>query len=205
MLLRGRIKEPWPVPLTAAADISELPADTQLLKIHALPDKGGVAFNEVVWGVPWSLEEFLSKALESGHPRTLEAAIPQVLKEAILQHKSWTQEKIAKARAVFFAKWLKVAQDLQAEEFKLKEGMSKERRRILQPKRLLVWRAMLKEANYPDIDVVDETIKGTDLVGEAPATGIFNTKFRPAKRTVEDLVSCAPAVREAIIQSGART
>ena len=102
---------------------------------------------------------------------------------------------------MFFAKWLKVAQDLQAEEFKLKEGMSRERRRILQPKRLLVWRAMLKEANYPDLDVVDETITGTDLVGEAPATGIFNTKFRPAKRTVEDLVSCAPAVREAIIRS----
>ena len=79
--------------------------------------------------------------------------------------------------------------------------MSKERRRILQPKRLLVWRAMLKEANYPDTDVVDDTIKGTDLVGEAPATAIFNIKFRPAKRTVEDLVSCAPAVREAIIQS----
>ena len=105
-LLRGRIKEPWPVPLTAAADIAELPADTQLLRLNALPDKGGVAFNEVVWGVPWSPEEFLCKALESGHPRTLEAAIPQVLKEAILQHKSWTQEKIAKARAVFFAKWL---------------------------------------------------------------------------------------------------
>ena len=124
-----------------------------------------------------------------------------MLKEAILQHKSLTQEKIAKARAVFFAKWLKVAQDMQAEELKLKEGMSKERRKILQPKRLLVWRAMLKEANYPDMDVVDETIKGTDLVGEVPATGIFNIKFRPAKRTVEDLMSCAPAVREAIIQS----
>ena len=201
VLPRGRIKEAWPVPLTAAADVAELPAHTQLLKIHGLPDKGDVAFNEVVWGVPWSPEEFLSKALEAGHPRTLEAAIPHVLKEAILQHKSCTQEEIAKARAVFFAKWLKVAQDLQAEELKLKEGMSKERRRILQPKRLLVWRAMLKEADYPDTDVVDETIKGTELVGEAPATGIFNIKFRSAKRTVEDLVSCAPAVREAIIHS----
>ena len=201
VLPRGRVKDAWPVPLTAAADVAELPIDSQLLKIHGLPDKGGAAFNEVVWGLPWSPEEFLSKALEAGHPRTLEAAIPPVLKEAILQHKSLTQEKIAKARAVFFAKWLKVAQDMQAEELKLKEGMSKERRKILQPKRLLVWRAMLKEANYPDMDVVDETIKGTDLVGEAPATGIFNIKFRPAKRTVEDLVSCAPAVREAIIQS----
>ena len=198
---RGRIKEPWPIPLTASADLSELLVDSQLLKIHALPDKGGVAFNEVVWGVPWSPEEFLTKALESGHPRTLEAAIPQVLKDAILQRKKSAPGNIAKARAEFFAKWLKIAQDLKADEAKLKEGMSKERQRILQPKRLLVWQAMLKEAGYADVGVVEETIKGTDLVGEALATGIFNTKFRPAKRTVEDLASCAPVVREAVLQS----
>ena len=175
--------------------------DSQLLKVHALPDKGGVAFNDVVWGVPWSPEEFLTKALESGHPRTLEAAIPQVLKDAILQRKKSAPGNIAKARAEFFAKWLKIAQDLKADEAKLKEGMSKERQRILQPKRLLVWQAMLKEAGYADVGVVEETIKGTDLVGEAPATGIFNAKFRPAKRTVEDLASCAPVVREAVLQS----
>ena len=198
---RKRIKEPWPIPLIAAADMSELPVDSQLLKIHALPDKGGVAFNEVVWGVPWSPEEFLTEALESGHPRTLEAAIPQVLKDAILLRKTSAPGKIAKVRAEFFAKWLKIAQDLKADEAKLKEGMSKERQRILQPKRLLVWQAMLKEAGYADVGVVEETVKGTDLVGEAPATGIFNTKFRPAKRTVEDLVSCAPVVREAVLQS----
>ena len=46
MLPRGRIIETWSVPLTAAADIAELPADTQLLKIHGLPDKGGVAFKQ---------------------------------------------------------------------------------------------------------------------------------------------------------------
>ena len=96
-------------------------------------------FNEVVWGLPWSPEEFLGKALESGHPRTVEAAIPQVLKDAILQHKTCDQGIIAKARAKFFAKWLKVAQDLKDDEAKLKESMSAERRRILQPKRLLVW------------------------------------------------------------------
>ena len=198
---RGRIKDPWPVPLLASANFSELPPDSQLLRIHALPDKGGVAFNEVVWGLPWSPEEFLDKALESGHPRTVEAAIPQVLKDAILQHKTCDQGIIAKARAKFFAKWLKIAQDLKVDETKLKESMSTERRWILQPKRLLVWKAMLEEANYPDMDVVEETIRGTDLVGEAPATGVFNTRFRPAKRTVDDLASCAPAIREAIFKS----
>ena len=201
VLPRGRIKEPWPVPLVAAANITELPVDSQLLRKHSLPDKGGVAFDDVVWGIPWSPEEFLDKALESGHPRLLEASIPPVLRDAILKHKDCAPDKIAKARAKFFAKWLKVAQDLQGDEAKLKEGMSTERRKILQPKRLLLWQAMLREANYADPGVVNETIKGTDLVGEAPPTGVFNTKFRPAKRTVENLASCAPAIREAILNS----
>ena len=60
---------------------------------------------------------------------------------------------------------------------------------------------MLKEANYQDLGVVEETIRGADLVGEAPATGVFNSKFRPAKRTVGDLMECASAEREAVLQS----
>ena len=49
--------------------------------------------------------------------------------------------------------------------------------------------------------MVEETVRGTDLVGEAPATGVFNFKFRPAKRTINDLRECAPAEREAVLQS----
>ena len=93
----------------------------------------------------------------------MEAAIPQVLRDAILQHKKIDPGKIAKARAEFFAKWLKIAHDLKDDEAKIKDGMSKERQRILQPKRLLVWQAMLKEAGYADVGVVGETIIVTVL------------------------------------------
>ena len=149
--LRSRLKESWPIPLTATCTLSDVPRDSQLLNVHSLPDKGGIPFQEVVWGLPWSPQEFVEQALASGHPRALEVALPQVLKDAIKQHKTSSPAKIAKSRAEFFAKWLKVANDFQADEQSLKNSMSKERRRILQPKRLLVWEAMLKEANYPDL------------------------------------------------------
>ena len=135
--LRSRLKESWPIPLTATCTLSDVPRDSQLLKVHSLPDKGGIPFQEVVWGLPWSPQEFVEQALASGHPRALEVALPQVLKDAIKQHKTSSPAKIAKSRAEFFAKWLKVANDFQADEQSLKNSMSKERRRILQPKRLL--------------------------------------------------------------------
>ena len=199
--LRARLKDAWPVPLIAHCTLHELPVGSQLLKVSSLPDKGGAPFQEVVWGLPWSSKEFVEQALAAGHPRALEVALPQVLNDAISQHKISSPAKIAKCRASFFAKWLKIANDLQAEECRLKDSMSEKRRRILQPKRLLVWEAMLKEANYSDMGVVEETIRGTDLVGEAPATGVFNSKFRPARRTIDNLKECAPAEREAVLQS----
>ena len=115
--------------------------------------------------------------------------------------KSASQAEIASARATFFAKWLKVANDLAADETKLKSEMSCESRKILQPIRILLWQATLKDTQYSDSGVVWEVTNGTDLVGETPVSGLFNTRFRPAQRTVEDLMSCAQAERESILQS----
>lgn len=46
---------------------------------------------------------------------------------------------------------------------------------------------MLKEAGYPDLGVVDELVDGTHLVGAVPASGIFETKFKPADMSVTQL------------------
>ena len=46
---------------------------------------------------------------------------------------------------------------------------------------------MLREANYPDMGVVNELLHGTELVGSVPASGIFEAKFKPADMSVEQL------------------
>ena len=43
------------MPLTATCALSDIPQDSQLLKVHSLPDKGGVPFQEVVWGLRYVL------------------------------------------------------------------------------------------------------------------------------------------------------
>ena len=59
--------------------------------------------------------------------------------------------------------------------------------RILAPKRILLWSEILQEAGYPDLGVVDELVHGTHLVGTVPASGIFETKFKPADMSVAQL------------------
>ena len=93
------------------------------------------------------------------------------------------------------------AESLKSEELALKAKMPSEMRRILEPKKLLLWEAILKDSGYSDPDVVNEVICGFDLTGTVPDSGVFHVQFRPAKLTVEQLVKGASASRKAIINS----
>ena len=73
-----------------------------------------------------------------------------------------------KARAEWFARWTSRAKVLAKDESELKASMVDHVARILQPKRLLLWREILAELGYPDIGVIDERVTGTELVGEVP-------------------------------------
>ena len=50
------------------------------------------------------------------------------------------------------------------QEVEAKTGLQEHLSRILAPKRILLWEEMLKEANYPDMGVVNELLHGTELV-----------------------------------------
>lgn len=51
-------------------------------------------------------------------------------------------------------------------------------RKILCPKRLLLWKEILQELGYGDMEVFEEISNGTQLVGEVPTCGVFEKKFK---------------------------
>ena len=139
--------------------------------------------------------------MEAQHPRTLPALLPEALSVALKMVAQHTPAAVATHRARWFAKWIKVAESLKSEELALKAKMPSEMRKILEPKKLLLWEAILKDSGYCDPDVVNEVIRGFDLTGAVPDSGVFNVQFRPAKLTVEKLVTGASASRKAIVNS----
>ena len=212
--LRARLKDPWPLPHVAVCPERSVPAEAQLLQM--VPVKQGSSsggsggkvcsvgselWNELVWGIPFSPEQFVREAVKAGHPRTLEVALPQVLKDAVCTHASMTESELCALRARQFAKWLKLAQDLRSEEDALKASMHKQVSTILKPKRLLLWKAMMIEASYDDVAIFDEVISGTNLGGPVPDTGVFAPKFKPASVTVEQLKRDAPTSRAALLST----
>ena len=71
-------------------------------------------------------------------------------------------------------------------------------RKILSPKRLLVFLEMLADPDYPGLGVFDEIACGTGLAGEVPDSGLFEKAFRPCEITEEQLRSGAEHNRKSI-------
>ena len=83
--------------------------------------------------------------MEAQRPRTLPALLPEAVSVALKMVAQHTPAAVAAHRARWFAKWIKVAESLKSEELALKAKMPSEMRKILEPKKLLLWEAILKD------------------------------------------------------------
>eukprot|EP00439_Symbiodinium_sp_Y106_P047205 s5040_g6.t1 len=67
---------------------------------------------------------------------------------------------------------------------------------------------MLEDINYDDMGVVQEFVDGATLTGYIPVTGVLDTKLKPARIDIEQLMSISDQVKQQIhsrtISSGDR-
>ena len=125
-------------------------------------------------------EEFVQKAAQAGHPPSLETCLPEVLKQAVQSHKNQTSIARIRKRTVAMRDWVKRADSLKSQEHELKSSLDPHAKHILSHKKILLWKSLLEEPNYPDMAVVDELLEGTKLIGETDTTGLWPAKFVPA-------------------------
>ena len=88
--------------------------------------------------------------------------------------------EVARVRAAFISKWTKRAIQLEGDEMNLRKSMDPSVSQAVQNKRILLFREMLQETDFPDMGVIDELQLGSDLTGEVPCTGMLPGKFEPA-------------------------
>ena len=122
-----------------------------------------------------------------GHPCTMQAAIPEVLRNAVEWNAKTSEHEASAFRNMWFQKWLRRALELRASEKRLKASLDGDVASILRSKRLCLWKEMLHEYGYPDVGVLDEIQNGTVLTGEVPSTGLFNPTDKPASISEECL------------------
>ena len=107
--------------------VGDVPQHARILRITT-PKMGGSSGGcdgyEVAFGVPWTEENFLEEVFRRGHPASLFDSVSDTMRAAITANASLRPEAIISYRAKWLKKWMDRANNLKAQESKLREGIS---------------------------------------------------------------------------------
>ena len=169
---RERLKVCWTIPKDCDSPASVVPIEAQLLRLSPLRSKGGIHevdskhLYEQAWGIPFTPDDFIKEAYIAGHPRNFKNLLPKPIEHALNHNMQLPPGELVALRAAWFKKWIRRVEELELQEVALKESMPDHLKRILQPKRLLVFREMLSDMSYPDLGVFDEIVNGLFFQGK---------------------------------------
>ena len=204
-----RLKQAWPVPegVRVLPGLKTLPADSQLL---SRTQSGGNLSPQLQqemqqlngsWvlrvGIPWDPIEFIGQAGKMGHPFHQLSKCNKFLEE-LVEQLVYRPSVVRSKRKSYIARWSDRAKTLEPEEARLKAGMTPHRRKILDSKRILLFKEMLEEIKYDDVEVVQEIIEGATLTGDIQVTGVLDAKFKPARIDVSELMEISEQIKQQI-------
>ena len=148
-------------------------------------------------GIPWDPIEFIGQAGKLGHPFHQLSKSNKPLEE-LIEQLVYKPSVVRSKRKSYIERWSRRAKALEPEEAKLKAGMSQHRRKLLDSKRILLFKEMLEDIRYDDIGVVQEIIEGATLTGDIPVTGVLDAKLKPARIDVSELMEISEQVKQQI-------
>ena len=192
--LQAKLQAPQLV-YTKTGEQTFVPAHARYLRRSACQSpfstEGGVNVGddcfEVAFGLPWSFENFLTKATELGHPANFCKRIPDDIQHAIDFQAANSFSMVSEYRLNWCKTWLKRAAQLDKSE-KKDAAM---RHPSTAKKRLKLTRELLESLQYEDIGVLDILEHGSPLAGEIEAASVFQPGYRPCVTTLGQLESDA--------------
>ena len=152
-------------------------------------------------GIPREPADFIRDAVRKGHPRDIIAQVPQEIRIVVQSMLDGDISGRFKSRAAFLKKWLKRSLELKNEEQSLHQKLPHHLQRILEGKRLLLWREILVDLEYPDVAVIDDICSGFQLTGWAPSTGVFRPDVRRPSLGLQQLISMSKGLNASVVNS----
>ena len=137
-------------------------------------------------GVPRDPWDFLQRAVEVGHPRSMAIHLSQFL--------------LVKQRAAFLVKWTSRCKEQEAEETKLHQSLEPYLQEVLAGKRLLVFQEMLDDVGYPDRNLVRDICNGFRLTGWLEKSNVFPAALKRPMHNVESEKKTAKGISHSIIK-----
>lgn len=81
------------------------------------------AWRNFTFGIPREPHDFITEAINKGHPRDIVARVPQPVKDLLTDLACGSLDKRFAKRASFMKRWLKRSLELKEEERKLHENL----------------------------------------------------------------------------------
>eukprot|EP00435_Cladocopium_sp_Y103_P006518 s5825_g2.t1 len=132
--------------------------------------------------------EFFQEAKTIVHPKDPQKALPDSLKEAVLQVMGHSPVDVAKHRLNVLLAVQRKSIELQEDEQRLKDSMDYRTASVLANKRLCLWRHLLEVTQFPDMEVVDLVTQGIPLYGTHTKPPNFPDDWRPSLISVDELL-----------------
>ena len=195
---------------TSASTSSAPVQDASVLKGLGFPGNGLTSgastspapeVRTITIGIPWTPEEFVTKACSSAHPGNIVSGIPAVLQEVIQKHASESPASLGQFRTAALRHWASRARELSQEETDYKSGLPPHCQQVLSSKKLCLFKELLSECGHGDTTLVDEASQGFRLSGAIPDSHIFKAKRTTASMSTTELKATSVKMREYILET----
>ena len=189
---------------------SPFPKGSKLLRF--VIDMGGDGNNKelglpklAVIGIPRSPKIFLSEACKLTHPAAMAMNVSELLLGNMDAYNDPSGLAFRRAQCEFSSKLVRLCSELANEELALKDRMDDHVKCVLHNKRVVLFKQLLTDLQYPDHKVADEMAEGFPLCGWLPSSGIFPPRIRPPEIHEEFLRKMAPAISARTLASVSST
>ena len=162
----------------------------------------GVSGSESVcekFGVFHSKEQFLAKAITAQHPFDSDCCIDDQTRRNIFDLLTGGLNKVSRARLHTASMISKMSKELEPAERAFQDTLTGHAKQVLEGKRVILWRKLLQETNFPDVSVAS-LIEGVDLVGKPSKSPLYAWKEVLPTCTPEELVRSAAWKRKSLQQ-----
>ena len=150
-----------------------------------LPDDAMV---ELCWiGLPSDPDDFVLRALRAGHPRGMDVHVDAAMASVVKANLVDPPFCLAKKRVEFLKKWTARAKDLKLEEESFRKRMPEHVRNVLGDKRLVLFKEILDDLDYPDTKLTEDIACGFKLSGYMTKSNVFRARSKRPAFSLETL------------------
>ena len=154
-------------------------------------------------GFYFSPEGHVERALRLQHPASQFELVPDGLRQTIFMMCTQGLHALAQVRTDYLTHMLETKKALQGQEIELRQNMPKHVEQVTKGKPLCLFRRLLEESGFPDMEVCNIMENGVSLTGEEPPSPLYLKRYKPAALTPQQLDHQAIWRRRAMMQKHA--